>query len=352
MTEPVADALLAWFDRHGRHDLPWQVERSPYRCWVAEIMLQQTRVATVIPYFERFVARFPAVGALAAAPLDEVLHLWSGLGYYARARNLRRAALRVMAEHGGELPRDFEALHALPGIGRSTAGAILAQAFGQRHPILDGNVRRVLARYHALAGWPGAAPVERELWRLADAHTPAGRVADYTQAIMDLGATVCSRSRPACDACPLAAGCEARRLGRQAEFPAPRPHRPRPRRRARMLLLTDRAGCVLLERRPPQGIWGGLWCLPELGGESPREWSARVLGAPVEAATSLPGVSHGFTHFELEIEPWFARLASASPRIMEPDRWVWYNAGSPARLGLAAVVSRLIAALPPMDRSS
>ena len=346
MTDAFAAALLDWFERAGRHDLPWQAPRSAYRAWVSEIMLQQTQVATVVPYFERFMQRFPDVDALAAAPLDEVLHLWSGLGYYARGRNLHRAAREVMDRHGGELPREIEALQALPGIGRSTAGAILAAAYGQRHPILDGNVKRVLARVHAVPGWPGQAAVQRRLWELAEAHTPAQRVADYTQAIMDLGATVCRRARPACAVCPVAEHCAARRSGRQAEFPAPRPPRARPLRHARMLLVQDAAGAVLLERRPPAGIWGGLWCPPELDeGEAPEAWGDSELGAALRAEAPLPPVRHGFTHFELEILPLRARLERPPARLMESGRWVWYNARSPAKLGLAAVVGRLIAAL-------
>lgn len=345
MTEDFGAALLDWHAREGRHGLPWQAERSPYRVWISEIMLQQTQVGTVIPYFQRFVARFPDVQALAAAPVDEVLHHWSGLGYYARARNLHRAAQAVVGQHAGVFPSDHADVVALPGIGRSTAGAILAQAHGARYPILDGNVKRVLARWHAVPGWPGEAGVERHLWELAELHTPDDGVASYTQAIMDLGATLCRRARPACDACPVARGCVARRLGRQADFPGPRPKRARPLRHTRMLLLADTEGAVLLERRPPHGIWGGLWCPPELGEETAAAWTGRVLGVAPESTRALAPVRHGFTHFELEIEPWSARVAAAPPALMEPGRWVWYNARSPARVGLAAVVSRLIAAL-------
>jgi A/G-specific adenine glycosylase len=342
-----AGRLLEWFDRAGRHDLPWQHPRSPYFVWISEVMLQQTRVETVIPYFQRFVERFPGVAELAGAPLDEVLHHWSGLGYYARARNLHRAAGAIMTEHGGRFPEDIVSVTALPGIGRSTAGAILAQAFGQRHAILDGNVKRVLARVHAVEGWTGGTATEQRLWALAEGHTPGVRVGDYTQAIMDLGATLCRRVRPACEDCPVEARCEARAMSRQADFPAARPRRPRPLRRARMLLLSDPAGAVLLQRRPPQGIWGGLWCLPELGEESAPDWASRVLGVAVDRVVPLAAVRHGFTHFELEIEPIAARATSASSPIMEPGRWVWYNAGSPAKLGLAVAVSRLIAARDP-----
>ena len=226
----IAPRLLAWFDVHGRHDLPWQRERTPYTVWVSEVMLQQTQVATVVPFYERFIARFPTVEALAAAPLDDVLKLWSGLGYYARARTLWHAARAVVAQHGARVPDTFDELHALPGIGRSTAGAILAQARGARFPILDGNAKRVLARYHAVEGWPGDGAVQEELWLLAERHTPHERVADYTQAIMDLGATLCTRARPACTVCPLSDTCAACRAGTQATYPAPRPKRARPRR--------------------------------------------------------------------------------------------------------------------------
>ena len=348
MTERFATALLLWYDRAGRHDLPWQADPSPYRVWVSEIMLQQTQVATVIPYFRRFMARFPDVEALAAASLDEVLHHWSGLGYYARARNLHEAARVVTARYGGRFPASLAQVCELPGVGRSTAGAILALAHGQRHAILDGNVKRVLARRHAVPGWPGATAVERRLWALAERHTPAVRVRDYTQAIMDLGATICRRSRPACGDCPVAADCEARRLGRQAEFPAPRPRRSRPLRHARMLLLSDPDGALLLEQRPPQGVWGGLWCPPELGDESPVEWGLRALGTRIEPDEPLAPIRHGFTHFELEIEAVPARVAAVPAALMETDRWVWYNARSPLKLGLAAVVSRLIEA--PVER--
>jgi len=348
MTEPARDSfaarLLDWHVRAGRHDLPWQTGRSAYRVWVAEIMLQQTQVTTVVPYFNRFITRFADIAALAAAPLDEVLHHWSGLGYYARARNLHAAARVIVKDHAGRFPTDHAAVNALPGIGRSTAGAILAQAFGQRHAILDGNVKRVLARFHAVAGWPGESQVEKQLWAHAEAHTPAARVGDYTQAIMDLGATVCRRSRPSCPQCPLAPDCAARAAGRQAEFPAPRPRRPRPLRRTRMLLLSDAAGAVLLERRPPQGVWGGLWCPPELGEEPAADWAGRVLGVTIGPTAPLAPVRHGFTHFELEIEAVAARLEIPPPALMEPGRWVWYNARSPARLGLAAAVSRLLGA--------
>src|SRR5690554_1228697 len=238
-TDSFASRLLAWFGTGGRHDLPWQRPRTPYRVWLSEIMLQQTQVRVVVPYFERFVAALPTVAALAAAPLDDVLGLWSGLGYYARARNLHAAARTCAELHDGQLPRDFDALLALPGIGRSTAGAILAQAWGERFAILDGNVKRVLARYHGVEGWPGQPAVERQLWNLALAHLPEARLADYTQAQMDLGATVCTRHSPDCGRCPLRGGCVALATGRTAELPTPKPARASPTREALVLLLQD-----------------------------------------------------------------------------------------------------------------
>jgi len=338
----LAPRLLEWFDAHGRHDLPWQLERTPYSVWVSEVMLQQTQVGTVIPYYERFIARFPTVAALAAAPLDDVLANWAGLGYYARARNLWRAACIVVAEHGGRVPEDFDALHALPGIGRSTAGAILAQALGGRFPILDGNVKRVLARYHAVAGWPGESRVANELWRHSEAHTPRERVADYTQAIMDLGATLCTRAKPACTVCPLASDCAAALAGAQALYPAPRPKRERAQRRVAVLVVRAPDGRVLLERRPAQGIWGGLYSLPELGREeSPREWCARSLGACVAAERELSVIEHAFTHFDLDLEPMLVTLAASPSAVQDRDDWLWCRPEALA-VGVPAPVAALL----------
>ena len=339
----VAARLLAWFDAHGRHDFPWQRDGTPYSVWVSEVMLQQTQVGTVLPFYERFKRRFPTLGALAAAPLDDVLAHWAGLGYYARARNLWRAARLVVEQHGGELPTDFEALHALPGIGRSTAGAILAQAHGQRWPILDGNVKRVLARYHAVAGWPGLPAVANQLWRHAETHTPHERVADYTQAIMDLGATLCARLRPACTVCPLASDCAAARAGTQALYPAPRPKRERVQRKVAVLVVRDPDGRVLLQRRPARGIWGGLYSLPELPAEdSPRDWCARVLGAAVAAERVLATIEHAFTHFDLDLVPRLLELAAAPAVVNDRDDWHWCRPGSDLGVGVPAPVAALL----------
>ena len=301
---PIAGRLIRWYARHGRKNLPWQRDPTPYRVWVSEIMLQQTQVSVVIGYYERFMTRFPDLAALADAPLDDVLGLWTGLGYYSRARNLHRAAAVVRDRHGGAMPRGLDALVALPGIGRSTAGAILALSHGDRHPILDGNVKRVLCRYHGVGGWPGEGRVERTLWGLAERHTPHQDVAAYTQAIMDLGATLCVRSRPLCATCPLEADCAARREGVQARYPAPRPRRATPHRKTAFLVLRDPEGALLLERRPPAGIWGGLWCFPECGPDADVEAMCRErFGVRPVATTALAPIAHGFTHFKLDVHP-------------------------------------------------
>jgi A/G-specific adenine glycosylase len=335
--------LVLWQRRHGRHGLPWQHTRDPYRVWLSEIMLQQTQVGTVIPFYRRFMRRFPTLVALAEVPLDDVLNCWSGLGYYARARNLWHAARIVVEQHGGELPTDFDALHALPGIGRSTAGAILAQAHGQRWPILDGNVKRVLARYRAVPGWPGAPAVAKELWRHAEEHTPHERVADYTQAIMDLGATLCTRAQPACTVCPLTVGCAAALAGTQAHHPAPRPKRERAQRNVAVLVVRDPDGRVLLERRPASGIWGGLYSLPELSPEdSPSEWCARMLGAAVAAECSLATIEHAFTHFDLDLMPRLLDLAASPAAVNDRDDWHWCRPGTKLAVGVPAPVAALL----------
>ncbi len=340
--DPVAERLLAWFDHYGRRDLPWQHPRTPYRVWIAEVMLQQTQVATVVPYFERFTARFPNVPSLAAADLDEVLHYWSGLGYYARARNLHAAAQAMLADHAERVPDSFDALTALPGIGRSTAGAILAQAFDQRHPILDGNVKRVLARWHGIEGWPGTAAVEQRLWQLAELHTPRVRLADYTQAIMDLGATVCTRSRPKCGDCPLRAGCAAHGQGTPERYPGRRPRRALPLRQTLFLIVRDGTGNVLLEQRPPAGIWGGLWGFPECAvGTDVQAWCLARFGRRAYAIERWRPVKQVFTHFQLEITPVALRVEDAGERVMEQPRYLWYN-GQSQPLGLAAPVKQLL----------
>ena len=337
--------MLAWFDRHGRKDLPWQQAPTPYHVWVSEIMLQQTRVATVIPYYQRFMRRFPDVAALAAADQDAVLHAWTGLGYYARARHLHEAARRIVAEHGGVLPCDQPSLEALPGIGRSTAGAIRALACGERAVILDGNVKRVLARYHAVDGWPGHARVAKRLWSLAEAHTPGRRVADYTQAMMDLGAMLCTRSRPGCDLCPLGGDCAAADSADPTVWPGRKPRSDKPRRRTRMLLLRNAAGELLLQRRPATGLWGGLWSLPEIGAaDEPARCLENRFALRPAAVEPWPAFEHEFTHFRLTIEPWLidVRESADRPQEMAPTPVLWYNTAHPAPGGLPAPVVKLI----------
>ncbi len=335
------DRLLAWYDRHGRKDLPWHQDRSAYTIWVSEIMLQQTQVSTVVPYFHRFVERFPDIAALAAGSLDEVLHYWTGLGYYARARNLHKTARIIVEQHHGRFPRDYETVQTLPGIGASTAGAILAFAFGQRHVILDGNVKRVLARYHAIDGWPGKRDVATRLWDLADRHTPRTRVRAYTQAIMDLGATVCRRTHPDCAHCPVRMGCRALALDTPQRYPATRPRRNLPTRTTAMILIQDGRGRVLLQRRPPAGLWGGLWGFPECGAEDIGEWCQQALGVRVELAAPWPLLRHTFSHFHLQITPIAARVVD-SGKVMENPEMVWYNPNQPDERGFAAPVKRLL----------
>jgi len=338
----IATHLLAWFDAHGRHDLPWQREPTPYRVWASEVMLQQTQVATVIPYFERFMARFPDVTSLAAAPVDEVLHLWTGLGYYARARNLHRAARVVVDEHGGAVPHDLETLQALPGIGRSTAGAILALAHGQRHPILDGNARRVIARYFGVEGHAGDTDTLRQLWELADACTPHERVAAYTQAIMDLGATLCTRSQPKCESCPLRGGCVACATGRQSQIPAARPQRIRPRRTAFALIVRRDDGAVLLQQRAGTGLWGGLWTFPQFDSEDEAIDWLRGSGGEPGSIHRLASYDHAFTHFDLTLQP---VVVEADTPMQAPEGHLWYDAGDPPRVGVTKPVTALLAQL-------
>ena len=350
MNSTLAAALLPWFDRHGRHDLPWQAatpdgRRDAYRVWLSEVMLQQTQVATVIPYFLRFTEALPTLPDLAAAHEDRVLALWSGLGYYRRARFLHRAAQLCVERHDGELPRDFDALAALPGIGRSTAGAILAQAHGLRFAILDGNVKRVLARYHGIEGHPGQGAVEKQLWERAEAHTPSERVADYTQAIMDLGATVCVRSRPLCPTCPLTDACAARREGRTAQLPAPKPGKVLPTRATTMLVLRDDEGRVLLERRGPNGVWSGLWSLPEAPGHE-AAWRLAQDHARLDDALALAPFVHVFSHYRLNVEPLLFDGATARPAIADNASLRWYARDEWASLGLPAPVRSLLEALP------
>ena len=339
-----AERLVAWQKKHGRHGLPWQRSRDPYRIWLSEIMLQQTQVATVIPFYERFVASFPDVRALAAAGLDRVLEHWSGLGYYRRAHHLHAAAKAIVDVHDGEFPRDAVMIATLPGIGRSTAAAIAALAFGARAAILDGNVKRVLARHRGVEGFPGSPQVERALWRIAESLVPSRGVGTYTQALMDLGATVCMRSAPRCAECPVGEDCVARRERRVAELPTPRPKRVLPQRAVRVLVV-ERAGAILFEKRPPTGVWGGLWSLPEVGVDVDVAAHCRTrFAADVIAGEPLPPIEHVFTHFRLTIRP--QRVAvSAWPTRAEAPGLLWLTRADASAAALPAPIRTLIRSL-------
>ena len=335
-----AARVLDWFDEHGRKDLPWQQPNDAYRTWVSEIMLQQTQVQTVIPYFARFMASFPGVAALANASQDEVLQHWSGLGYYARARNLHRAAQQIRDTHGGVFPDDFDSVAALPGVGRSTAGAILALAFDQRHPILDGNAKRVLARHEAVEGWPGTSAVAKRLWEIAERNTPAARVADYTQAIMDLGATLCTRSKPACERCPVATDCTAFNRVSVTLFPGRKPRKSKPLRETTMVLASH-DGHVYLERRPEAGIWGGLWSLPEITGET-RDWCRDRFAGEILEVETWDTLRHSFSHYDLDIRPIVVRISAALSKVADQDDATWHRLGNDLPGGIAAPVNKLI----------
>jgi A/G-specific adenine glycosylase len=335
--------LLAWYKKHGRHELPWQQDKSPYRVWISEIMLQQTQVKTVIPYFNVFMVRFPDIKTLASAPLDEVLHLWTGLGYYARARHLHQAARQIMKKYAGEFPLDIAAVMSLPGIGRSTAGAILAIATGQRLPILDGNVKRILTRFHAIDSRTGSAATEKRLWELAENYTPAKRVAEYTQAIMDLGATLCTRTDPDCLQCPVQTGCLAKKTSRQHELPCPRVKKQLPVRKTIFAILENRIGEVLLEQRPPTGIWGGLWSFPECSPEQDIGlWLEKQWGYTADKVEYKTPLLHNFTHFRLAITPVHVMVDSNNQKINDTCQYCWYRPSENKLIGMALPVRKLI----------
>jgi A/G-specific adenine glycosylase len=338
--------VVAWYHQHGRKDLPWQQSPTPYRVWISEIMLQQTQVATVIPYYERFLQRFPQLSALAEAEPDEVLHYWSGLGYYARARNLHRAAQLITQEHAGQFPETLDELTALPGVGRSTAGAILSLALNHAQPILDGNVKRVLARCFAVPGWPGASLVQKRLWSLTERLTPATETKAYNQAMMDIGATICLRTKPRCDYCPVQIVCQACQQGDATAYPEPKPRKKLPTRSLVMLLVYDAQNQVLLELRPEKGIWGGLWGLPEFSDRSSAEAAVSAwFGDRHRGLIWWDERRHTFSHFHLLITPLVVGLTNQITSIMDGSNRVWYNTNRPDKRGLAAPVSRLIEAL-------
>ena len=336
--------VLSWFERYGRKDLPWQTDPTAYRVWVSEIMLQQTQVKTVIPYYQRFMQSFPNVEMLADSSQDEVLKHWSGLGYYARARNLHRAAHTVVVEYNGQFPDSLEALMQLPGIGRSTAGAIQALALGQRGIILDGNVKRLLSRFFAVEGWPGKSSVAQRLWDIAQHHTPTQKVPEYTQAVMDLGATLCTRNKPRCVDCPLQNGCQAHRAGTPEDYPHRKPKTAKPQRETRFLLLQSDGGEILLSRRPQHGIWGGLWCFPELpAGLTIEAYLSDQTEQPLQAQ-QLAQIEHQFTHFKLTIQPILVSVKRRPDQVREiaESPQVWYKPGQELPGGCPAPVTTLL----------
>lgn len=348
MNQKFSTRVLRWFDQHGRKHLPWQQHINAYRVWLSEIMLQQTQVATVIPYFERFIARFPDVHSLAAAPIDDVLHLWTGLGYYARARNLHKCAQTLVAQHEGLFPDQVSTLSELPGIGRSTAGAIASIAFQQRAAILDGNVKRVLARHYAIEGWPGTSDILKQLWDIAEQLTPTKRCHDYTQAMMDLGATLCTRTKPKCEQCPLHASCIAYAQGNPTDYPGKKPKKRLPEKALQLLMLRNPAGDILLQQRPPHGIWGGLWSFPELAiDQDPQAYTHNLFG-PIIHHETWASYRHTFSHYHLDITPVLIQL-TRSPAAIGETQAHWYNPHQPDARGLAAPVKRLLDKLAQLD---
>lgn len=340
---PFAQAILTWYDSFGRKDLPWQQNKTAYRVWLSEIMLQQTQVATVIPYFARFIERFPNITALAQASQDEVLHLWTGLGYYARARNLHKAAQIMVERYQGEFPIQFEQVHQLPGIGRSTAAAILSSVYGQAHAILDGNVKRTLARSFAVEGWPGQKTVENRLWAFAEQHTPTTQVADYNQAMMDMGALVCTRSNPKCTLCPINSFCASYAQGNPLDYPGKKPKKDKPVKETDFFIIVSNHQ-VWLELRPSSGIWGGLYCFPQTSFAHIQEQLA-ISDNNVKSEKTLISFRHTFSHYHLDITPKLIELKQQPSLIMEPNKGVWYNLDQPEKVGLAAPVKQLIESL-------
>jgi len=339
------NAVLSWFDHYGRTNLPWQQSINPYRVWISEIMLQQTQVSTVIPYFERFMQSYPTVDALAAAPLDEVLHHWTGLGYYARARNLHKTAQTVSNELNGQFPDNVPELIELPGIGRSTAGAISSIAFKNQATILDGNVKRVLARYSATEGWPGKSAVVEKLWLIAETYTPHKRIADYTQAMMDLGATLCTRSSPSCEQCPLVQDCKAYQQGNPKDYPGKKPKKKLPVRTSCFLMISNTEGALLLEQNPPAGLWGGLWVFPQCESEEQLEETYLKLGVQPDSEQVHEVKRHTFSHFHLDYKPVQITLGSATANarhVADKQNQVWYNPQNPLSLGMPAPIKALL----------
>ena len=345
-SKTFSDLVLIWFKQNGRKNLPWQIKVTPYKVWVSEIMLQQTQVVTVIPYFERFMKRFPDVRVLACASSDEVLHYWTGLGYYARARNLHKTAKMIISKYHGSFPSSFDEIISLPGIGKSTAGAILSLSYNKRFPILDGNVKRVLARYHGIKGWPGERKIENKLWEFAELHTPNQSIKQYTQAIMDLGATVCTRANPDCHVCPLTLNCFSKVKNKQHYFPEKKPKVKMPKRDTVFAIMENDCGEILLEQRPTRGVWGGLWCFPEFSSDLRIEkMIKKKYGFNVEHQKKYKAINHSFTHFNLTIKPIHIKLQRDKNKDYDSGVLAWVNPKKHPSLGLPAPVLSMLADL-------
>ncbi|MDX3775439.1 A/G-specific adenine glycosylase [Chromatiaceae bacterium AAb-1] len=339
--EWFSNQLVSWYQVNGRKHLPWQQQKSPYKTWLSEIMLQQTQVATVIPYFQRFIARFPDVSSLAAAELDEVLHLWTGLGYYARARNLHKAARQIVAEYQGHFPQEFEQVLALPGIGRSTAGAVLSLSLGKHFPILDGNCKRVLSRFAAIDGWPGEKATEQQLWQLAEQVTPAATAAEFNQAMMDLGASLCSRSKPECPQCPLKLKCRAALTGEQSRYPGKKPKKVLPEKESFWLILQAQQQ-IFLQQRPATGLWGGLYGFPEFSSVAERQAYCDIQQLKVAHSEQLPAFRHTFSHFHLWIQPLLLQLTAIPTAVQEQSAAQWFTIDVMPQVGLSAPARLLL----------
>ncbi|MGI5308649.1 A/G-specific adenine glycosylase [Rheinheimera sp. WS51] len=348
--EWFSNQVVSWYQQHGRKALPWQLNKSPYKTWLSEVMLQQTQVATVIPYFNRFIEQYPTVSALAAAPLDHILHLWTGLGYYARARNLHKAATMIVQQYNGEFPTEFEAVLALPGVGRSTAGAILSLSLQQHWPILDGNCKRVLSRFAAIDGWPGIKAVEQKLWQLAEQVTPKQQAAAFNQAMMDLGATLCTRSKPRCVDCPVKLHCQAALRGEQALFPGKKPKKTLPERQSFWLLLEHKQQ-VLLTQRPAAGLWGGLYGFLEFDSAEQRQQYCQLNALSIIKSEDLPAFRHTFSHFHLWIQPQRVLLAQ-NPLSVQQSAATWFTIEALPTVGLSAPAKQLFLQILPQSSTT
>ncbi|WP_022940888.1 A/G-specific adenine glycosylase [Psychromonas hadalis] len=338
--------IITWHALHGRKTLPWQMDKSLYKTWISEVMLQQTQVATVIPYFNKFMRSFPTIDYLANAPIDEILHHWTGLGYYARARNLHKSAQTIRDQFDGKFPEAFDDVIALSGIGRSTAGAILSLTLGKNFAILDGNVKRVLTRHQTIEGWTGEKRVEDRLWELAERLTPAQQANIFNQAMMDMGAMICTRSKPKCHECPVSEDCLALKSDSMTNYPTPKAKKKIPIKNAVMLVLCENGKTIQLKQRPPVGIWGGLWCFPEFESIDNALQHLSEQGIKDYQQTELNSFRHTFSHFHFDITPLLIEINQLDvSQVMEDSGSLWYNLQHPQKIGLAAATKKILTAV-------